>query len=219
MAIKDETMRFRIPKSLLIISIIGGVALLLALIYYFLLKGEDQTGLGTLGDFLNPLIGIFNILVLGLIAVYLAKQQDEQYSVRRQKEEISNLYLEWMSERMLTARMSADMFLRNHGDGNLQDLYQKHLNKVSDVLAVMAFFHRLEIVRGQGLVADKDVCDVFGYSFAWWYRVCFEQRLPEHWDSHKKLESLYDKIYATVTLSESNKWEQRIKKNLDPKQV
>lgn len=145
-------------------------------------------------------IGLFGTLFGGAISwwVNLNKTRTEL---------IFELHREFNSESMMQARTQADKLMQKHPKTPLDELYENlPSEETHGVLMVINFYERLWLAIKYNRVDKKLAPQLFGQIFIWWYVICFESLIPQHWNSHSEVRQLKAWMDKSVDRQNHREW-------------
>jgi hypothetical protein len=163
---------------------------------------------GFIGGLIGPLLNFLNLLLIVYIAVSLNPSQSKTQLTL-------DLHREFDSESMWKARTDGGKFVLQNPSQTLDQLNRSDNPGARNIWMVIGFYQRLALAIKNRHIDERLVPELFGDTFIWWFRLCFEKQLePTGWESWQRMEYLRNWLAKKADLEDFLVWEKRAEKYL-----
>jgi hypothetical protein len=125
------------------------------------------------------------------------------------------MHREFNSESMWKARVDGGNLVLQAPEQTLDQLDQSDNPAARDIWIVIGFYQRLALALMNKQINEELLPDLFGDTFVWWFRNCFEKQLePTGWESWQRMEYLKTWLAKKAKPEDFRAWEIRAEKYL-----
>jgi hypothetical protein len=116
---------------------------------------------------------------------------------------------------MWKARTDGGKFVLQNPSQTLDQLDRSDSSGARNIWMVLGFYQRLALAIKNRQIDERLVPELFGDTFIWWFRLCFEKQLePTGWESWQRMEYLRNWLAKKAELEDFLVWERQAEKYL-----
>jgi hypothetical protein len=180
---------------------------------------RQQNEWAQFGAYLNgvvaPLLSILNLFPVAQISLNIQRATKLREEKIQQAKVLFDLNLQWNSK-FYEDRTKAHRLLKQYPTLTLEQFSDQHPDKSAPLWIVIGFFQNIEFAISKGnIIEERDAIDLFGQIFTWWDTVAVKRDYPEAWDSHKRIESLRDRVKQLAQPQDLKTWMAKADRDLN----